>query len=149
MPCASGTAGRAASYPAPGSGPMIASSRAALSRTVRDSAALLDALGAMPGFRGADFGRAADDPTLWALVTRWDGVGSYRRSLGALRCRDIMFKDVATVDYATPLDDAWALLRERRVKALPVVDRSSDELRANIDALPGYDEAAADDTIRT
>jgi len=44
---------------------------------------LLEALGAMPGFRGGNFGRAADDPTLWALVTRWDGVGSYRRGLSA------------------------------------------------------------------
>ena len=44
---------------------------------------LLEALGAVPGFLGGDFGRAADDPTLWALVTRWDGVGSYRRGLSA------------------------------------------------------------------
>ena len=44
---------------------------------------LLEALGAMPGFRGGEFGRSADDPTLWALVTRWDGVGAYRRALSA------------------------------------------------------------------
>ncbi len=44
---------------------------------------LLEALGAMPGFRGADFGRAADDPDLFALVTRWEGVGAYRRGLSA------------------------------------------------------------------
>lgn len=44
---------------------------------------LLEALGAMPGFRGGEFGRAADDPGLWALLTRWDGVGSYRRALSA------------------------------------------------------------------
>jgi quinol monooxygenase YgiN len=44
---------------------------------------LLAALGARPGFRGGELGRAADDPDLWALVTRWDGVGSYRRALSA------------------------------------------------------------------
>ncbi len=44
---------------------------------------LLEALGAAPGFRGGEFGRSADDPTLWALVTRWDGVGAYRRGLSA------------------------------------------------------------------
>jgi quinol monooxygenase YgiN len=44
-------------------------------------APLLTALGARPGFLGGDLGRAADDPDLWALVTRWDGVGSYRRAL--------------------------------------------------------------------
>lgn len=36
---------------------------------------------------------------------------AYRRSLGSLRCRDVMARDVATVEYGTPLDDAWALLR--------------------------------------
>jgi quinol monooxygenase YgiN len=44
---------------------------------------LLVALGARPGFRGGELGRAADDPDLWALVTRWDGIGSYRRALSA------------------------------------------------------------------
>jgi hypothetical protein len=44
---------------------------------------LLAVLGERPGFRGAEFGRAAEDPALWALVTRWDGVGAYRRALAA------------------------------------------------------------------
>ena len=46
-------------------------------------APLLAALGARPGFRAGELGRSADDPDLWALVTRWDGVGSYRRALSA------------------------------------------------------------------
>jgi hypothetical protein len=46
-------------------------------------APLLAALSARPGFQDGRLGRAADDPTLWALVTRWDGVGSYRRALSA------------------------------------------------------------------
>ena len=45
--------------------------------------ALLAALAARPGFRDGELGRSADDPTLWALVTRWDGVGTYRRALSA------------------------------------------------------------------
>ena len=45
--------------------------------------ALLAALATRPGFRDGEVGRSADDPTLWALVTRWDGVGSYRRALSA------------------------------------------------------------------
>ena len=44
---------------------------------------LLAALAARPGFLHGELGRSADDPSLWALVTRWDGVGSYRRGLGA------------------------------------------------------------------
>jgi quinol monooxygenase YgiN len=46
-------------------------------------APLLAALSARPGFRDAELGRSADDPSLWALVTRWDGIGSYRRALSA------------------------------------------------------------------
>ena len=44
-------------------------------------APLLRALAARPGFVDGELGRSADDPELWALVTRWDGVGSYRRAL--------------------------------------------------------------------
>jgi heme-degrading monooxygenase HmoA len=44
---------------------------------------LLAVLARRPGFRGGEFGRSADDPSLWALVTRWDGVGAYRRGLSA------------------------------------------------------------------
>jgi heme-degrading monooxygenase HmoA len=46
-------------------------------------ATLLAALSARPGFRDGELGRSADDPSLWALVTRWDGVGAYRRGLSA------------------------------------------------------------------
>jgi heme-degrading monooxygenase HmoA len=45
--------------------------------------ALLAALAARPGFREGELGRSADDPSLFALVTRWDGIGSYRRALSA------------------------------------------------------------------
>lgn len=44
---------------------------------------LVGALRDRPGFRDAELGRAADDPGLWALVTRWEGVGAYRRALSA------------------------------------------------------------------
>ena len=61
-----------------------------LRATEEDGAALAEAVGpllaalsARPGFRDGELGRSADDPTLWALVTRWDGVGAYRRALSA------------------------------------------------------------------
>ncbi|MPQ97511.1 antibiotic biosynthesis monooxygenase [Modestobacter sp. I12A-02628] len=44
---------------------------------------LLAALAGRPGFLGGESGRAVDDPSLWAVVTRWDGVGAYRRGLSA------------------------------------------------------------------
>lgn len=43
----------------------------------------LDLLGAKPGFEDGSLGRNVDDPTLWAMVTRWRDVGSYRRALSA------------------------------------------------------------------
>ncbi|MEK8050136.1 HPP family protein [Ideonella sp. DXS22W] len=75
---------------------------------------------------------------------------SLRRRMGELRCRDIMSHDVRTVSYGTALQDAWALLRQHRIKALPVVERSgrlvgivtqADFLRgADLDVLKGFDE---------
>lgn len=46
-------------------------------------AELVRALAARPGFLDAEVGRAADEPTLWALLSRWEGVGAYRRALSA------------------------------------------------------------------
>jgi CBS domain-containing membrane protein len=47
---------------------------------------------------------------------------AYRRRMGELRCADIMSRDLACVEFGTPLEHAWATLRKRRIKALPVVD---------------------------
>ena len=48
---------------------------------------------------------------------------SYRNRLGGLRCTDIMSSPAITVEFGTPLGEAWALLQQHRIKALPVVDR--------------------------
>jgi hypothetical protein len=45
--------------------------------------ALLAALAARPGFVDGEVGRSTEDGGLWALLTRWDGVGAYRRALSA------------------------------------------------------------------
>lgn len=45
--------------------------------------AALAAFAARPGFVRGRVGRAADEPTAWVLTTEWEGVGAYRRSLGA------------------------------------------------------------------
>lgn len=44
--------------------------------------AALTAFAACRGYLRGRVGRAADDPSAWVLTTEWDGVGSYRRSLG-------------------------------------------------------------------
>lgn len=48
---------------------------------------------------------------------------SYRRRVGEIRCGDIMSRDLITVDYAATLEEAWALMQQHRIKALPVVDK--------------------------
>jgi CBS domain-containing membrane protein len=48
----------------------------------------------------------------------------YQRKLAQLRCSDIMSRQLVTVRRITPLPEAWALFRQHRIKALPVVDVS-------------------------
>ncbi len=50
---------------------------------------------------------------------------AYRRKMGATRCADIMSRELVTAEFGTRLQDAWALLRAKGIKALPVVDRAS------------------------
>ncbi|RYY51587.1 MAG: CBS domain-containing protein, partial [Comamonadaceae bacterium] len=49
---------------------------------------------------------------------------SFQRRLGALRCADIMSREPPAVEFGTPLQEAWTLMQQRRIKALPVIDRS-------------------------
>nr|WP_198683436.1 HPP family protein [Peristeroidobacter agariperforans] len=50
-------------------------------------------------------------------------MNAMERRMSELRCEDIMTRTVFTVEYGTDLQEAWALMRRHRVKALPVVDR--------------------------
>lgn len=56
--------------------PEDAAFRAALERA-------LAVLSGQEGFLDGSLGRNVDEPTLWALVTRWRDVGSYRRALSS------------------------------------------------------------------
>lgn len=47
----------------------------------------LAALASCAGFIDGEFGQNLDDSNLWALVTRWENVGSYRRALSAMRTK--------------------------------------------------------------
>jgi hypothetical protein len=47
----------------------------------------LSALAAAPGHVEGRIGRAADDPDLWLVVTRWTGAGPYRRALSSYDVR--------------------------------------------------------------
>lgn len=75
---------------------------------------------------------------------------AHGRRLASLRCADIMTREPLTVGFGSPLQEAWALLRSRQVKALPVVDRQrrvvgivtlADFLRsADLDLHQGFDD---------
>lgn len=47
-------------------------------------------LSVAPGFRSGRLGRTVDDPTLWALITEWEGAGFYRRGIGAYEVRSLL-----------------------------------------------------------
>lgn len=118
-------------------------SRAALSGAAR----LLDAdLDAVLAHYNQVLDVSRDD--LKALLAETQ-LRAYDRKLAEVRCADIMSRELVTVQFGTPLQEAWALLRERRIKALPVVDRSfriagiitlADFLRAaELDLHEGFD----------
>jgi CBS domain-containing membrane protein len=75
---------------------------------------------------------------------------AYDRKLADVRCADIMSRKLITVTFGTPLQEAWALLRTHRLRALTVVDRSfriagiitlTDFLRAaDLDVYEGFDD---------
>jgi CBS domain-containing membrane protein len=46
---------------------------------------------------------------------------AYRRQLSERQVADIMTRSVITADYAMPLEEAWRVMRERHIKALPVI----------------------------
>lgn len=50
------------------------------------------------------------------------GRAAFQRTLGDLRCADIMSKPPFAVEAGVSLKEAWALMRAEQIKALPVVD---------------------------
>ena len=75
---------------------------------------------------------------------------AYRRRFGEITCAEIMSGDVVSVEFGTELEDAWALMRKHKIKALPVVDRAQRVIcivtqvdfiqHANIDLHEGFEQ---------
>ncbi|MFF7709217.1 HPP family protein [Pseudomonas sp. NPDC007930] len=82
-------------------------------------------------FSGADLDAALRHYNRFVDISREDlqalleqaEAAAYQRTLGELRCADIMTAQPLTARQDTPLKQAWALMRKHKVKALPVVDR--------------------------
>jgi CBS domain-containing membrane protein len=47
---------------------------------------------------------------------------AYRRRFGEITCADVMSRDVLAVRRDTPLAEAWQILRQHDIRALPVLD---------------------------
>lgn len=48
---------------------------------------------------------------------------AYHRHFGKISCADIMTRNLVSVEFGTEIDQAWALLRDHQLQALPVVNR--------------------------
>jgi len=48
---------------------------------------------------------------------------AYHRRFGQTLCASVMSRDVVVAEFATTLDEAWGLLQQHRLRALPVLDR--------------------------
>lgn len=64
------------------------------------------------------------DPEDLVDLLQFAEAAAYQRTLGELRCQDIMTARPHTVEFGTGLGEAWALMRKHQIKALPVVDRA-------------------------
>ncbi|OYY62084.1 MAG: hypothetical protein B7Y51_09100 [Burkholderiales bacterium 28-67-8] len=64
-----------------------------------------------------------DSESLEQVLRQAQGL-AWQRQFGKVRCADIMSRDLVTVEFATPLQEAWTLLHHHRIRALPVVDRA-------------------------
>lgn len=77
------------------------------------AAPAVELLNRQPGLLGLDFGVNLDDPELWALVTRWQDVGSYRRALGSSN-RVVLWPLLAlALDEPSAYDDAETVGQNR------------------------------------
>jgi len=72
-----------------------------------------------------DFNQLVDiDRDALEQILRQAQMQAWQRRFGSVRCADIMSRDLVTVEFATPLNEAWSLLHRHRIRALPVVDRA-------------------------
>jgi heme-degrading monooxygenase HmoA len=67
----------------------------------------LDSLAQRAGFVRGHLGRAADEPSTWALVTEWDDVGSYRRGLSAY---DVKLATAPLMELSVPEPSAYEVV---------------------------------------
>lgn len=69
--------------------------------------AAVDLLRTKPGLQSVDLVQNLDDEQLWALVTRWENVGSYRRALGGFESKMTIVPLLSlSIDEPSAYDDS-------------------------------------------
>ena len=64
------------------------------------------------------------DPSDLAQLLQYAESAAYQRTLGDLRCEEVMSRSPHAVEFGSSLSEAWRLMRQHRIKALPVIDRA-------------------------
>ena len=57
-------------------------------------------------------------------IFRQTEMQAFRRRFGECHCGDLMSRDVVAVEFSTPLDEAWSLLKTQSIHAIPVLNRA-------------------------
>lgn len=50
---------------------------------------------------------------------------NFKRFKGQITCADIMVRDVRAVEYGTEVEEAWTIMHNQKLKAMPVIDKAS------------------------
>jgi CBS domain-containing membrane protein len=48
---------------------------------------------------------------------------AFKRLKGQILCADLMVKEVITVEYGTDVEEAWKIMQQHKLKAIPVIDK--------------------------
>lgn len=51
-------------------------------------------------------------------------IQSFKRNKGNVTCADIMVTNIQAVEYGTEVEDAWKIMHNEKLKAMPVIDRA-------------------------
>ena len=85
------------------------------------------------GFSEQDFSAAIKDSDTFVNMTHSDlstlltrvEKNAFKRIKGNLSCADIMLKEVMTVEFGTEVEEAWGIMHQHHLKAMPVVDAAN------------------------
>jgi CBS domain-containing membrane protein len=86
----------------------------------------------LTGFLEQDMEQALENMNAFMDVTAADlsklftdvQMQRFKRSQGNITCKDIMDRNIMSVEYGTEVEDAWQIMQRQQLKAIPVIDRA-------------------------